>query len=87
MKPDNIISRIVRPSILIWLTVFFTVLAVTDGNFFDFTVRDVYVTTLETILVAAYGGYFLGKSYEHATRINKEGSWLPKTDREEYDVY
>ena len=87
MKPDNYISRIVRPSILIWLTVFFTVLAVIDGNFANFTVRDVYVGTLETILVAAYGGYFLGKSYEHATRIRRGDYQLPKINEKEYDVY
>jgi len=87
MKPDNYISRIVRPSILIWLTVFFTVLAVIDGNFANFTVRDVYVSTLETILVAAYGGYFLGKSYEHATRIRRGNYQPPKINEKEYDVY
>jgi len=72
MKPDNQISRIVRPAILIWLTLLFTGLMILDGNFKEFTVRDVYITVLETIMVAAYAAYFLGKSVEHVTRIKEK---------------
>ena len=70
MKPDNYISRIVRPGVLIWLTVLFTVLMLVDGNVKIFTVKEIYINVLETIMVTAYASYFLGKSGEHISRIN-----------------
>ena len=70
MKPDNYISRIVRPGILIWLTILFSVLMLVDGNVKTFTVKKIYIDVLETVMAAAYTSYFLGKSGEHISRIN-----------------
>ena len=71
MKQDNIISRLIRPSLMIWLTVLFSAFAIIDGNFFNMAVKDVYINVLESILMVMYGSYFIGKSYEHGVRINK----------------
>ena len=72
MKEDNALSRLVRPSILIWLTFLFSVAMITDGNFLSITIKEVYVTVLETILVVAYTAYFIPKSFERISRINKK---------------
>jgi len=71
MKPDNQLSRLIRPSVLIWLTVMFSVFAVVDGNFFNIIIKEVYVRVLESILIVVYGSYFIAKSAEHVTRITK----------------
>jgi len=56
---------------MIWLTLLFSALAVIDGNFFSMTIKEAYITVLESILIVVYGAYFLGKSYEHGTRITR----------------
>lgn len=71
MEKDNLISRLVRPAILIWFTLLFTVIMLLDGNFREFTIRDAYLSLLETIMVVVYTAYFLGKSGEHISRITK----------------
>ncbi len=77
MKQDSWLSRVVRPFHLIWFSLLFTAILLTDGNIEGFTVKEVYITVLETILVVMYGSYFLGKSGEHITRINN-----PKEDED-----
>ncbi len=74
MKPDNRISRLVRPAILIWLTFVFTCILVIDGNFFNIVVKEAYISVLESILVVVYMAYFIPKSAEHITRIYKDSS-------------
>ncbi len=71
MKPDNKLSRLIRPSILIWFSLVFTSIMILDGNYGEFTVRDAYITLLETVLVVIFTAYFLGKSGEHISRITK----------------
>ncbi len=72
MKPDNALSRVIRPMTLVWFSLVFTALMLTDGNFRDFTVKEVYIGVLESILVTMFAAYFLGKSGEHISRINKK---------------
>lgn len=71
MKPDNALSRIIRPAVLVWFSLVFTVLMIIDGNIENFTVKGAYITLLETVLVVIYTAYFLGKSGEHISRITK----------------
>jgi len=73
MKPDNQLSRLIRPTLIIWLTALFSALMVIDGNFYDITIKDVYIKVLESILIVVYGSYFIAKSAEHITRINNKG--------------
>ncbi len=72
MKPDNIISRLIRPGIMIWFSLWFTIIMILDGNYEKFTVKDAYIGLLETVLVVIFTSYFLGKSGEHITRINNK---------------
>ena len=72
MRPDIPLSRIVRPSILIWLTALFSVLTILDGNFFGLNVKDGWISLLGDVTMVAYGSYFVAKSYEHGKRILNE---------------
>ena len=80
MIVDNQISRIVRPGILIWLTVLFSALMLLDGNWRTFQIKEVYIGVLETIMVAAYAAYFLGKSGEKISHI-RESKYMPRRRR------
>ena len=71
MKPDNVVSRFVRPSLLLWFSGLLSFMAIVDGNFFDIVIKEVYVLQISALLMVGFGAYFAGKSYEHATRINK----------------
>jgi len=71
MKPDNRLSRFIRPSLIVWLTLFISVLAVLDGNFFNIVIKDIYIKELSAILMVGFTAYIAGKSYEHGARINK----------------
>ena len=71
MKQDNTFSSLIRPSLMLWLTVLFSTLMIVDGNFFEITIKECYITVLESILMVVYGAYFIGKSYEHGARISK----------------
>ncbi len=72
VKPDSTLSRTIRPSILIWLTLLFSALMVIDGNFFGIVIKEVYVGVLESIMMVVYGAYFVAKSVEHVTRITQD---------------
>ncbi len=89
MKPDNAISRIVRPGVLIFLTALFTFIVLADGNLYTFTVKEVYSKGLEALLEVAYTAYFLGKSVEHSTRIynDRGGRYGRNYPIDEYDEY
>lgn len=71
MKEDSLLSRLIRPSIMIWLTGLFSALMVIDGNFFDVNVKEAYIGVIESLLIVVYGAYFVAKSVEHVSRINK----------------
>ena len=64
MPPNTLISKKIRPGLLVWFSLFFTVIALADGNVADFTVKEIYIKVLETILGIMFGAYFLGKSGE-----------------------
>ena len=71
MKADNALSKLVRPSLLIWFSALLSFMAIVDGNFFDMTIKEVYVVQISALLMVAFSAYFVGKSYEHGVRINK----------------
>jgi len=56
--------KYLRPGIIIWLTLFVSLLALVDGNVGDFTVKDSYIKLLEAILMVVYGAFFIGRSVE-----------------------
>ena len=67
-----ILSKNIRPLILIYITVIFTALAFTDGNIGEFQIAKEYIPIFQTLLVTVYGAYFVGRTWEKATKINKK---------------
>ena len=58
--------------IILWLTIFVTIISVIDGNFFGVNIKPEWASVLESIIVVAYGSYFIAKSYEHGKRYTEE---------------
>ena len=64
MKSGNWLASNMRPLTLIFLTSVFSLLAVTDGNIGAFPIGEAYVPVFQTLLLAVYSSYFVGRSIE-----------------------
>lgn len=72
MASDSKLSKNIRPLVLVYLTVIFTVCAFFDGNIGEFTIAEEYIPIFQTLLVTVYGAYFVGRSWEKAkSLVNK----------------
>ena len=72
MTSDSKLSKNIRPLVLVYLTVIFTVCAFFDGNIGEFTIAEEYIPIFQTLLVTVYGAYFVGRSWEKAkSLVNK----------------
>jgi len=71
MQSDSFMSKNIRPIVLVYLTVIFTICAFFDGNIGQFTISDEYIPIFQTLLVTVYGAYFVGRSWEKAKAITK----------------
>lgn len=69
MKSDSFLSKNIRPMVLIYLTVIFTVCAFFDGNVGKFIIAEEYIPIFQTLLVTVYGAYFVGRTWEKAKSI------------------
>ena len=74
MKSDSFLSKNIRPMILIYLTVIFTSLAFFDGNIGEFGLAKEYIPIFQTLLVTAYGAYFVGRSWEKGKSISTKNT-------------
>jgi hypothetical protein len=72
MNSDSWLSKNIRPMILIYLTFIFSALAFTDGNIGEFKIEQSYIPIFQTLLVTAYGAYFVGRSWEKGKKITNE---------------
>ena len=72
MQSDSFLSKNIRPLVLIYLTVIFTVCAFFDGNVGEFKIAEEYIPIFQTLLVTVYGAYFVGRTWEKAKAINKK---------------
>ncbi len=69
MKSDCFLSKNIRPMVLIYLTVIFTICAFFDGNIGEFIIAEEYIPIFQTLLVTVYGAYFVGRTWEKAKSI------------------
>jgi hypothetical protein len=69
MASDSMLSKNIRPLVLVYLTVIFTVCAFFDGNVGEFKIAEEYIPIFQTLLVTVYGAYFVGRSWEKAKKI------------------
>ena len=72
MQSDSLLSKNIRPLVLIYLTVIFTICAFFDGNIGEFKISEEYIPIFQTLLVTVYGAYFVGRTWEKAKAINKQ---------------
>jgi hypothetical protein len=64
MASDSYLSKNIRPLVLIYLTIIFTVLSFFDGNIGDFKVDESYTPIFQSLLITVYGAYFVGRTWE-----------------------
>ena len=69
MNSDSWLAKNIRPMVLVYLTFIFTLLAFTDGNIGEFKIAKEYIPIIQTLLVTAYGAYFVGRSWEKGKKI------------------
>jgi len=69
MNSDSWLAKNVRPIILMYLTFMMTLLAFLDSAVKNFTVKEMWVTLLTTLLLAVYVAYFGGRSYEKGKKL------------------
>ena len=72
MKSDSVLSKNIRPAVLVFLTVIFSVLAFADGNIGDFIIDDQYIPVFQTLLMTVYGAYFVGRTWEKTKITNSK---------------
>ncbi len=71
MQSDSFLSKNIRPLVLVYLTVIFTILAFFDGNIGGFQVDENYIPIFQSLLITVYGAYFVGRTWEK-TKKSKE---------------
>ena len=67
---EHMVTRLVRPSIVIWSFVLFTIVILFDGNIGEFTIKEAYIPTIQTILVTVVVAYFGGRTVDKWKRSN-----------------
>ena len=72
MSSDNILSKTVRPAVLIFLILSTIVLIFIDSGFITFVVDDEWKELLKLILMTTVAAYFGGRSYEKGTKIKNK---------------
>ena len=70
MSSDSFLSKNIRPMVLIYLTVIFTILSFFDGNVGEFKIAEQYVPIFQSLLITVYGAYFVGRTWEKSKKIN-----------------
>ena len=64
MSSDSFLSKNIRPMVLIYLTVIFTILSFFDGNVGEFKIAEQYVPIFQSLLITVYGAYFVGRTWD-----------------------
>ena len=72
MSSDSFLSKNIRPMVLIYLTVRFTILSFFDGNVGEFKIAEQYVPIFQSLLITVYGAYFVGRTWEKSKKINNK---------------
>ena len=72
MQSDSFLSKNIRPLVLIYLTIVFTILSFFDGNIGGFKVAEQYVPIFQSLLITVYGAYFVGRTWEKNKKQKQE---------------
>jgi hypothetical protein len=71
MLSDSWLSKNIRPMVLIYLLVVYTVLSLASGM--DFNVTQAYVELLAQMLMLVMGAYFAGRTVEKVVDMRERG--------------
>ena len=72
MQSDSFLSKNIRPLVLVFLTVMFTLFAFTDGNLGEFKIQEEYIPVFQSLLITVYGAYFVGRTWEKGKKSGEE---------------
>ena len=64
MASDVKLAKLIRPSVLIVLMVFFMGVMIWDGLDETFMPRESYISLLEILMLTVFGAYFAGRTIE-----------------------
>jgi hypothetical protein len=71
MMSDSLLSKNIRPMILMYLILSFTIFVVTDSiENVAFNINESYIDVFSVLMTTAFTAYFAGRSYEKI-RLNK----------------
>lgn len=68
MSSDVSIAKVIRPSIMIALLVFFMVITIWDGVDPSFIPKDAYIDLLQVLMLTVFGAYFAGRTIEKTSK-------------------
>ena len=72
MDSDSWLAKNIRPLVLVFLTLVFSLLSITDGNIGDFKIAKEYIPIFQTLLITVYGAYFVGRTWEKGKSVIKK---------------
>ena len=67
MSSDVQIAKVIRPSIMIALLLFFMVITIWDAMADGFMPRESFVDLLQVLMLTVFGAYFAGRTIEKTT--------------------
>ena len=62
MASDNLLAKVIRPAVLIYLLSFFTLAAI--AGIFGFVTPEIFLTILQELLTMVFTAYFIGRTVE-----------------------
>ena len=65
---DNKLSKNIRPMSLIFVTIVFVIISFMDGNVGEFKLNETYIPVYQTLLLAIYGAYFVGRTITKSSK-------------------
>jgi len=68
MSSDIKLAKLIRPSVLITMLVFFMVITIWDGVDTEFSPRENYIDLLQVLMLTVFGAYFAGRTIEKTKR-------------------
>mgnify|MGYP000465828727 CR=1 FL=1 len=68
MSSDVRLAKIIRPSIMIALLLFFMVITIWDAITDQFMPRDSFIDLLQVLMLTVFGAYFAGRTIEKTTK-------------------
>ena len=82
---DNKLSKNIRPALLIWTMLIFTVVIFWDAIDKDFSVKSGYLDILQLVLVAEIGFYFTSRGWEKVSSVKECEEQRKKDQKDQKD--